>query len=253
MALSAEAGQPLAPLAARVPDLQGRLLSAAPPPYGAGARRRGPYLPRHCAPVRRVPSVFGPDSAALRPGRQHPTRELDTTKPTYLTESRALPCLARRRGHRQLGAEGRLRARADGRGGQLCEKPGPWSRGLHQSVTAPTETSGSYYPGLSLHGSISRGLGKDRRPGSSRDTLARLAFRSRAEGAGDLVHAIIEVSGDQERKDKAAKVATARTLWAPAVNNHGGFGRWVFVEVTDPWDAARTIRGLLGNTEGMAA
>jgi type III restriction enzyme len=27
------------------------------------------------------------------------------------------------------------------------------------------------------------------------------------------------------------------TLWVPAVNNHGGFGRWAFVEVTDPWDA----------------
>ena len=52
---------------------------------------------------------------------------------------------------------------------------------------------------------------------------------------------IIEVSGEA-RKDKAAKVSTARTLWIPAVNNHGGFGRWAFVEVTDPWDAQPTIR-----------
>ena len=52
---------------------------------------------------------------------------------------------------------------------------------------------------------------------------------------------IIEVSGEA-RKDKAAKVSTARTLWVPAVNNHGGFGRWAFVEVTDPWDAQATIR-----------
>ena len=44
------------------------------------------------------------------------------------------------------------------------------------------------------------------------------------------------------RNDKAAKVATARTLRVPAVNNHGGFGRWAFVEVTDPWDAQRAIR-----------
>ncbi|MDO8795614.1 MAG: DEAD/DEAH box helicase family protein [Vicinamibacterales bacterium] len=57
---------------------------------------------------------------------------------------------------------------------------------------------------------------------------------------GDL-NLIIEVTGEA-RKDKAAKVTTARTLWVPAVNNHGGFGRWVFVEVTDPWDAQRTIR-----------
>ena len=55
------------------------------------------------------------------------------------------------------------------------------------------------------------------------------------------VNLIIEVSGEN-RKDKAAKVSTARTQWVPAVNNHGGFGRWAFVEVTDPWDAKNTIR-----------
>jgi type III restriction enzyme len=59
---------------------------------------------------------------------------------------------------------------------------------------------------------------------------------------GSVVNLVVEVSGEA-RKDKAAKVATARTLWVPAVNNHGGFGRWAFVEVTDPWDAQRTIRG----------
>jgi len=52
---------------------------------------------------------------------------------------------------------------------------------------------------------------------------------------------MIEVTGEA-RKDKVAKVTRARTLWVPAVNNHGGFGRWAFVEVTDPWDAQRTIR-----------
>ena len=60
---------------------------------------------------------------------------------------------------------------------------------------------------------------------------------------GDL-NLIVEVTGEA-RKDKAAKVTTARTLWVPAVNNHGGFGRWAFVEVTDPWDAQRTIRGAI--------
>ena len=37
-------------------------------------------------------------------------------------------------------------------------------------------------------------------------------------------------------------MAAARTLWVPAVNNHGGFGRWAVVEVTDPWEAAGVIR-----------
>jgi type III restriction enzyme len=55
---------------------------------------------------------------------------------------------------------------------------------------------------------------------------------------------IIEVSGEA-RKDKAAKVNTARDFWVPAVNAHGGFGRWAFVEVSDPWDAQRTIRAVI--------
>ncbi len=64
-------------------------------------------------------------------------------------------------------------------------------------------------------------------------------------GPDDLLNLIVEVSGEP-RKDKAAKVATARTLWAPAVNNHGGFGRWAFLEISDPWDAKNTIRAMLG-------
>ena len=67
----------------------------------------------------------------------------------------------------------------------------------------------------------------------------------------ELLNLIVEVTGEG-RKDKAAKVTTARTFWVPAVNNHGGFGRWAFVEVTDPWDAQRTIRAAV-NAVGAAA
>ena len=63
-------------------------------------------------------------------------------------------------------------------------------------------------------------------------------------GADDLLNLIVEVSGEA-KKDKAAKTATARTLWVPAINAHGGFGRWAFVEVTDPWDAQNTIRAAI--------
>ena len=63
-------------------------------------------------------------------------------------------------------------------------------------------------------------------------------------GNGDLLNLLIEVTGEK-KKDKAAKVATARTLWVPAVNNHGGFGRWVFIEVADPWDAQNLIRSTI--------
>ena len=41
---------------------------------------------------------------------------------------------------------------------------------------------------------------------------------------------------EEKKKEKEAKTATARTLWMPAVNNHGGFGRWAFLEITDPYD-----------------
>jgi type III restriction enzyme len=59
-----------------------------------------------------------------------------------------------------------------------------------------------------------------------------------------LLNLIVEVTGER-KKDKAAKVATARTLWIPAVNNHAAYGRWAFVEITDPWDAKNTIRSFL--------
>jgi hypothetical protein len=46
------------------------------------------------------------------------------------------------------------------------------------------------------------------------------------------------IAPDREKnKNKAAKAATARTFWVPAVNNHGGFGRLAFLEIDGPWDA----------------
>jgi len=63
-------------------------------------------------------------------------------------------------------------------------------------------------------------------------------------GPTDLLNLIVEVTGEK-KKDKAAKVATARTLWIPAMNNHGGFGRWAFIEINDPWNAQNTIRDYL--------
>ena len=47
--------------------------------------------------------------------------------------------------------------------------------------------------------------------------------------------------------DKAAKVDTAKNLWVPAVNNHGGFGRWAFIEIRDPWTGKAEIREFLEN------
>jgi type III restriction enzyme len=63
-------------------------------------------------------------------------------------------------------------------------------------------------------------------------------------GPDDPVNLIIEVTGEK-KKDKEAKVSTARTLWVPAVNNHGALGRWAFVEIRDPWNAEGEIRAAI--------
>jgi type III restriction enzyme len=75
-------------------------------------------------------------------------------------------------------------------------------------------------------------------------------FIVRLQGAdGELMSLIIEVTGEKN-KEKLAKVATAKNLWVPAVNNHGCFGRWAFLEITDPWDAQNFIRGFLATIPG---
>jgi hypothetical protein len=46
---------------------------------------------------------------------------------------------------------------------------------------------------------------------------------------------IIEVSGSQKSPGPTqAKATTARDSWCAAVNNHGGLGRWGYIEMTDP-------------------
>jgi len=57
---------------------------------------------------------------------------------------------------------------------------------------------------------------------------------------------IVEISGEA-RKDKAAKTAAACNLWVLSINNHGGYGRWAFIEISDPWDAKNTIRAKLAS------
>lgn len=50
---------------------------------------------------------------------------------------------------------------------------------------------------------------------------------------------IVEVSGGQKSPGPTkAKADTARNIWCPAVNNHGGFGVWGYIEITDMVTAA---------------
>lgn len=71
-------------------------------------------------------------------------------------------------------------------------------------------------------------------------------------GADDPLHLIIEVSGERDRA-KQTKVDTARTLWIPAVNNAERFGRWRFVEVTDPYEGADMVRSIVAETTPVGA
>jgi type III restriction enzyme len=68
----------------------------------------------------------------------------------------------------------------------------------------------------------------------------------------DPLHLIVEVSGERDRM-KQIKVDTARTLWVPAVNNAGRFGRWRFVEVTDPFEGGAVIRSVIEETSTVGA
>lgn len=65
------------------------------------------------------------------------------------------------------------------------------------------------------------------------------------DGGHDPLNLVVEVSGGF-RRDKAEKVATTKNLWLPAVNAHGGFGRWAFIEIRDPWSAKKAIRDHAG-------
>lgn len=58
---------------------------------------------------------------------------------------------------------------------------------------------------------------------------------------GEILNLLIEVTGEKDQK-KVAKVQTATELWVPAVNNHGGFGRWAMLEIRDIHETQALIR-----------
>jgi len=74
-----------------------------------------------------------------------------------------------------------------------------------------------------------------------------------ADGAADPLHLVVEIKGHRQG-DALAKADTMRSLWIPAVNNHGGLGRWAFLEATDIHEATKQIRARLDEGRpGMAA
>ena len=64
------------------------------------------------------------------------------------------------------------------------------------------------------------------------DFLVRL---KRLDGEAFDRTLIVEVSGSQKSPGPTqAKATTARESWCASVNNHGGFGRWGYTEMTNP-------------------
>ena len=54
------------------------------------------------------------------------------------------------------------------------------------------------------------------------------------DGHDDPLNLIVEVKG-YRGEDAKTKKATAEQFWVPGVNANGQFGRWAFVELTEPF------------------
>src|SRR6516165_7701585 len=63
-------------------------------------------------------------------------------------------------------------------------------------------------------------------------------------GPDDPLHLVVEIKG-YRRIDAQNKRQATETHWVPAVNNHGGFGRWAFLEIGDVHRAEEMIRTVL--------
>jgi type III restriction enzyme len=55
------------------------------------------------------------------------------------------------------------------------------------------------------------------------------------DGHDDPLHLIVEVKG-YRRDDAKEKKQTMETYWVPGVNRLGTYGRWAFVEFTEPFE-----------------
>ena len=81
--------------------------------------------------------------------------------------------------------------------------------------------------------------------GRTHQYLPDFLVRLRDPGDGLARTVIVEVSGYKPVGPTEAKAGTARNLWVPAVNNHGGFGRWAYLEIRDPAMAKADLRAVI--------
>ncbi|MGH8906224.1 MAG: BPTD_3080 family restriction endonuclease [Egibacteraceae bacterium] len=111
-----------------------------------------------------------------------------------------------------------------------------WERVVAQALEALPEVA-AYVKNDHLGFAIPYALG-----GQTRQYLPDFLVRLRDRGDGEACTLIVEVSGGRKPPGiTQEKAAAARTLWLPAVNNHGGFGRWSYCEITDPTQARSVL------------
>ena len=55
------------------------------------------------------------------------------------------------------------------------------------------------------------------------------------DGDDEPLNLVVEIKGIRG-EDAKEKKSTMETYWVPAVNNHGGYGRWAFAEFTDVYE-----------------
>ena len=85
--------------------------------------------------------------------------------------------------------------------------------------------------------------------GKGHDYIPDFLLRLRKRDPDDVERTlIVEVSGGQKSPGPTAiKADTARNSWCAAVNNHGGFGRWGYLEVTSMATAFAELRAAIAN------
>lgn len=168
------------------------------------------------AVARSISSIDGSGHPRLRPMVRRFDPEGDTGAVSFLTRKAAIPTEKSEVSHVVL----------DGQGGNTWEQLLAAECEMHRNVAAYVKND---HLGLSIP-YVHKGVTHSYVP----DFLVRLRRKSSEDFDRVLV---VEVSGGHKRHTSPGptkvKATTARDLWCASVNNHGDFGRWGYVEITD--------------------
>lgn len=166
------------------------------------------------AVYRAIVTQVGSRRARLRPLLRRFDPEGTTESVSFMTRKPAVETIKSEVSHVVL----------DGHGGNTWEQILAAECELHAEVAAYVKND---HVGLTIP-YIHKGVTHSYVP----DFLLRLR-RCEDDTATDRI-LIVEVSGGRKSPGPTAvKARTARDQWCVAVNNHGGFGRWGYIEITD--------------------